>query len=75
MTPSQARSLTRGQWVYHTTLTNADSTPLRARCNGQIQEWRRSGEWRIPMKHGLRNCFYITPENYAEWQLDQEPSL
>jgi len=44
----------------HVTLKNADGTPVRARRNGRTKTWKRSPfEFRIPVKYGLKQCFYI----------------
>jgi hypothetical protein len=46
---------------YHTTLRNADGSALRARCNGTVKTWKtRPYDFRVPVKHGLKKCFYIT---------------
>lgn len=58
-----------GHTLYHATLRNRDGSALRARVNGQVRTWvTRPSEFRLPMKHGLKECFYITQENVGEWQ-------
>lgn len=53
---------------YHTSLKNADGTPVRCRVNGKCKTWKtRPTEFRLPVKYGLRDCFYITPANAEEW--------
>ena len=48
----------------HVSAKNADGTPVRARRNGQTKTWKRDpARFRIPVKHGLKNCFYI--ENFG----------
>lgn len=70
MTFEQAKQLFLGQVIHHKILKNADKTPLRARVNGQIKLWKtRPNEIKIPMKHGLRDCFYLTQDNLHEWDL------
>lgn len=54
---------------HHKTLKNADGTPVRARLNGKVKLWKTRPEFRIPVKHGLRNCFYITQDNIDEWEI------
>lgn len=52
----------------HVTIKNEDGTPARARRNGQTKVWKtRPEDFQIPVKHGLKECFYITPENAADW--------
>ena len=60
------------QWsnitLHHIRLTNADGTPARCRVNGKCRTWvTRPDDFRLPVKHGLRDCFYITPTNAHEW--------
>lgn len=70
MTREQALSLRHGQIVSHVRLRNADGTFMRARVSGKAKTWKtRPGEFQIPMKHGLRNSFYLTHENCYEWSL------
>ena len=53
---------------YHRTLRNSDGSALRCRRNGMTTEWKRRPEhYRIPVKHGLRQCFYLTPDNTNDW--------
>jgi len=53
----------------HVSLKNADGTPLRARRNGKTQTWKtRPDEFRIPVKHGLKNTFNITHHERAQWR-------
>ena len=57
------------QVFHHKTLKNADGTPLRARVNGKCKTWKtRPTEFQLPMKHGLRECFYINQWNANEWE-------
>ena len=52
----------------HVTVKNADGSPLRCRANGKCQTWKtRPDEFKLPVKHGLRDFFYITGENAGEW--------
>lgn len=54
----------------HVTLKNKDNTPVRARRNGKTQTWKtRPGEFRIPCKHGLKQCFNITQDNAKDWNV------
>ena len=53
---------------FHVTLKNADGTPVRCRVNGKCKTWKtRLNEFRLPVKHGLYDCFYITHINAKEW--------
>lgn len=53
---------------YHVRFVNADGTAVRARANGRIKLWKtRPDEWRLPVKYGLKGCFYLTPRNAKDW--------
>lgn len=54
----------------HVSLKNADGTPMRCRANGQCQTWKtRPDDFRLPVKHGLRGTFALTPSNAADWRV------
>lgn len=54
--------------LWHRTARNSDGSPVRCRVNGQVKRWkRRPNEFRLPVKYGLRECFYLTHRNAAEW--------
>lgn len=58
------------QTFHHVSLKNADGTPVRCRVNGACKTWKtRPGDFRLPVKHGLKQCFYITPANAGEWSV------
>jgi hypothetical protein len=72
MTIVDAKGLHNGQILYHKTMTNADGTPLRARVNGQTKLWKtRPEEFRVPMKHGMYDHFYLEANNSTEWSLTE----
>ncbi len=53
-------------WSRH--LTNADGTPLRVRRSGQLKTWKtRPGQYRLPVKYGLKTGAYITEANASDW--------
>lgn len=48
--------------------SNADKTPLRVRRNGKTQTWKtRPGQFSIPVKYGLKQCFNITQSDAIGW--------
>lgn len=68
MTKTDILNLRHGDVLHHVSLTNADGTPLRARVNGKCKTWVRSPKrFKLPMKHGFYNHFYITEDNSNEW--------
>jgi hypothetical protein len=57
-----------GRIFYHVRLRNADGTAVRARVNGKCKLWKQEPErFQLPMKHGLRDCFYLSNHNRHEW--------
>jgi hypothetical protein len=70
MTKAEALALALHQTIYHTSLKNADGSALRARVNGKPVVKARSGAWYIPLKHGLKTCFYLDDQNITNWLLD-----
>lgn len=59
-----------GQNLHHYKEKNSDGTPLRCRVNGKCKTWKtRPEDFQLPVKYGLRTCFYITPANANEWTL------
>ena len=72
MTKSQALTLAHRDELHHITQKNADGTPLRCRVNGKCKTWKtRPSEFQLPVKYGLKTCFYITHENAHEWEVAQ----
>jgi len=55
---------------WHRSQRNADGTPVRCRVNGKLKTWKtRPDSFRLPVKHGIKQCFYLTPENIAHWSI------
>ena len=59
ITREQAVNSWIGQIFYHRECRNADGTPMQAKVNGGCKTWKTRNDWRLPMKHGLRDYFYI----------------
>ena len=74
--PVDVYAVSRGQKLYCSIYQNADGTPLRARVNGKLRTWKRQPDYyELPMKYGLRNCFYITPENAPYWFVSEADAV
>lgn len=68
ITRQQAIDLNYRHELWHVSLKNADGTPVRCRVNGVCKTWKtRPTEFRLPVKYGLKECFYITEDNAHEW--------
>jgi hypothetical protein len=62
----------RGEFP-HVHLKNRDGTPVRCRVTGACKTWKtRPTEFRLPVKHGLRDSFYIEPHNASDWRITDD---
>lgn len=76
ITKQQAVAALHRQEFYHGTSRNRDGTPSRCRNNGMTKTWKtRPDEFRMPVKHGLKQCFYITQANADEWFMSEEEAI
>ena len=54
----------------HISLKNADGTAIRCRQSGRLKTWKRDKDkFKLPVKYGLKNSFYIDNNNCKEWVL------
>ena len=68
ITIKQAVAAYYRQEFHHAKVNNADGTPARCRVNGKCKTWKtRPNDFQLPVKYGLRDCFYITPINSKDW--------
>jgi hypothetical protein len=68
ITKELAMTLPRGKTLYHATRKNADGSAKRCRIMGKCKSWvTRPNEFRLPVKHGMFDSFYITLDNASEW--------
>jgi hypothetical protein len=69
-----AVTLTNGTTLYSDLQTNSDGSPLRCRVTGKCKTWKtRPDDFRLPVKHGLYDSFYIINDGFAEhWHLDED---
>jgi hypothetical protein len=57
-----------GKTLYHYSARNADKTATRVRVNGKCKVWKRDPtRFSLPVKWGLKRCFYIDQHNAHEW--------
>lgn len=64
ITLEQAKQLKIGTILYHLQNKNADDSPQRWRVNGNVKLWKRHPERiQVPMKHGLKQCDYLTEKD------------
>lgn len=70
ITKEQAVGLEYRQILKSTTLKDSLGRPVQCRVNGKVKTWAtRPGSFRMPVKHGLRTCFYITEDNAKYWEV------
>lgn len=71
MTMNDAINASYRNEFHHKTLKNADGSPVRCRVNGKCKTWKtRPDEFKLPVKYGLRECFYIDQTNCSEWNVN-----
>jgi hypothetical protein len=68
ITKDQAMS---NRYFKHVSLKDSRGNPVVCRATGKCKTWKtRPEEFKLPVKYGLYQSFYITPENAHEWSAD-----
>lgn len=70
------RTALTAHYFWHKTEKRRDGrTAIGVRRNGATKTWKtRPGEFRIPVKYGMYEYFYITDKNAHEWTtIEPEP--
>ena len=68
LTKQDCEKSVKGQVFHHVFAKNADKTPVRCRVNGKCKTLKTQPEvFKLPVKHGLYDYFYITPDNAQDW--------
>lgn len=53
---------------WHRCILNSDGTPARCRANGNLKLWKtRPEDFSLPVKYGLKTCFYLNPVTILDW--------
>jgi hypothetical protein len=66
--PVSIESVASASEFWHRTARDSRGYPVRCRKNGQLKLWKtRPSEFRLPVKYGLREYFYITEFNSGDW--------
>ncbi|MEG1121250.1 MAG: hypothetical protein RSE62_03505 [Citrobacter sp.] len=69
---TKAQAMTVRGTLYHRIAKNTDGSALRARVNGACKTWvKNPTAFKLPMKYGLKSCFYITEENAHDWLMEE----
>lgn len=67
-----AINLPIGTILHHYTEKGSDGKPIRCKVNGKCKTWKtKPNQFRLPVKHGLWTCFYITEMNGADWRREE----
>jgi len=54
---------------YHVKMTSKTGLRVKCRRNGKTQTWKtRPNEFKIPVKYGLYEYFYIDQNNCDQWE-------
>ena len=70
ITKEIAMALRHGQTLLHVSAVDSKKNPVRCRVTGKCQVWKtRPNEFKVPVKYGLYQSFYITEFNAQEWSL------
>lgn len=68
VTKEQAMAATYRQEFTHSTMKDSRGKAVKCRVNGACKTWKtRPAEFQLPVKYGLKQCFYITQSNAGEW--------
>ena len=70
ITVAQAKALRHGQTVWLNDAWDANGEPSHARVSGKVQLWKtRPSDFKVPVKRGLYDSGYITPDNASRFTL------
>jgi hypothetical protein len=69
------RTALTAHYFWHKEMKRSDGrTAIGVRRNGATKTWKtRPGEFRIPVKYGMYEYFYITDKNAHEWTTVEPP--
>ena len=73
ITKEIAKSLVSGTILYHLYKLDSKGQSIKCRANGKCKTWKRMPlSFRLPVKYGLRECFYIDETNGKDWRREDE---
>ena len=79
LTVDDVKDLHSGKILYHKTKLDSRGNPLECRVSGKCKLWKtRPKAFKLPVKHGLYQCFYIDNVDYynwKDWALTQEDAI
>ena len=76
MTFEQAKELRYKQILYCNYHNDCKGNPSKIRVNGKTKLWVRTPERiQVPVKYGLKDCFYITENNLNNFFLTIDEAI
>lgn len=78
ITKAMAEAAKHGDQFYTVWSAKGESVAaiVRVRVTGKCRTWKTHPTWfRLPVKHGLRESFYITHENAAQWSISPSAAV
>ncbi len=71
----EATSVGYGVRLFHVLHKDSYGNAISYRVNGKCKVWKtRPTHFRLPVKRGLYDAYYITQDNAHEWTLDEPAS-
>lgn len=75
ITVAQAKKLRHGQTIWLKDAWDSNGTAAHCRVSGKVQLWKtRPNDFKVPVKRGLYDNGYITPDNAVRFSLIQPSS-
>lgn len=69
ITKEVATSLIHGTILYSKKYISKQGKPIVCRVTGECKTWKkRPRAFRLPVKYGFRDCFYIDESNGGDWR-------
>ena len=56
---------------FHVSVKDSKGNPVKCRRNGKTKTWKtRPLEFKIPVKYGMYDYFYIDQNNCKDWEVE-----
>ncbi len=69
--PVPAINELEGKRFWHRSLIDSRGFPMKCHASGKLKTWKtRPNDFQLPVKYGIRQCFYITPSNVKDWVIE-----
>lgn len=72
ITKEDAVNAKSGDIFYHTSFLDSRKMPLKCRVTGKCKTWKtKPDKFKLPVKHGMRQSFYIENVNAGDWRKEE----